>query len=144
MYLSGYLKQHQAEYYRRLSIIRAEGDRESWVAFFLEGVATAASDAERSIVSVASVISADQRRLLEAPKAGSASYRLFELLPMMPRFTIELGATYGNAQNPGSPASHHPVSSTSLDLRRATPGVGAPNSACRDFPLDQVQRIHKE
>ena len=27
--------------------------------------------------------------MLDAPKAGPASYRLFELLPMMPRFTIE-------------------------------------------------------
>ena len=61
----------------------------AWVAFFLEGVATAASDAERSIISVASLISADRRRLLQAPKAGAASYRLFELLPMRPRFTIE-------------------------------------------------------
>lgn len=89
MYLSGYLKQHQAEYYRRLSIIRTEGDWESWVAFFLEGVATAASDAERSIIAIASLIAADRRRLLETPKASPASYRLFELLPMMPRFTIE-------------------------------------------------------
>jgi Fic family protein len=34
LYLSGYLKKHQAEYYRRLSIIRTEGDWESWVSFF--------------------------------------------------------------------------------------------------------------
>ena len=37
----------------------------------------------------ASLIAADRRRLLESPKASPASYRLFELLPMMPRFTIE-------------------------------------------------------
>lgn len=89
MYLSGYLKQHQAEYYRRLSIIRTEGDWESWVAFFLEGVATAASDAERSIIAIATLVAADRRRLLESAKAGSTSYRLFEMLPMMPRFNIE-------------------------------------------------------
>jgi Fic family protein len=89
MYLSGYLKQHQAEYYRRLSNIRAEGDWEGWVAFFLEGVATAANEAERGIVAIASLIAADRRRLLESPKAGPATYRLFETLPMMPRFTIE-------------------------------------------------------
>ena len=89
MYLSGYLKQHQLAYYRRLSTIRTEGDWESWVAFFLEGVATAATDAERSIIAIASMVAADHRRLLESPKAGPASYRLFELLPMMPRFTIE-------------------------------------------------------
>ncbi len=89
MYVSGYLKTHQAEYYRRLSAVRTEGDWEGWVAFFLEGVAAAASDAERGIVAIASLIAANRRRLLEAPKATPASYRLFEMLPMMPRFTIE-------------------------------------------------------
>jgi Fic family protein len=89
MYLSGYLKQHQAEYYRRLSAVRTEGDWEGWVAFFLEGVEVAAHEAERGIASLASLIASDRRRLLEAPKATPASYRLFELLPLMPRFTIE-------------------------------------------------------
>jgi Fic family protein len=89
MYLSGYLKQHQMEYYRRLSLIRTDGDWEVWVDFFLEGVATAAADAERSIITIASLVAADRRRLLESPKAGPASYRLFEMLPMMPRFTVE-------------------------------------------------------
>ena len=89
MYLSGYLKQHQAEYYRRLSNIRSEGDWEAWVTFFLEGVSVAAADAEHSIIEMASLIAADRKRLLQSPKAGPASYRLFEMLPMMPRFTIE-------------------------------------------------------
>jgi Fic family protein len=89
MYLSGYLKQHQAEYYRRLSAIRTDGDWEGWVAFFLEAVAQAAVEAERSIVAIASLVAADRRKLLASSKAGPASYRLFEMLPMMPRFTIE-------------------------------------------------------
>jgi len=89
LYLSGYLKRHQSEYYRRLSTIRTAGDWESWVSFFLEGVAAAAVDAEKSIIDVASLVAADRRRLLQSPKAGPASYRLFEMLPMMPRFTIE-------------------------------------------------------
>lgn len=89
IYISGYLKQHQTEYYRRLSDIRTEGDWESWVSFFLEGVCVAAADAEHSIIEVASLVAADRKRLLQSPKAGPASYRLFEMLPMMPRFTIE-------------------------------------------------------
>lgn len=89
IYLSGYLKQHQAEYYRRLSAIRTDGDWESWVSFFLEGVAAAAADAEKSIIEVASLVAADRKRLLQSPKAGPASYRLFEMLPTMPRFTVE-------------------------------------------------------
>ena len=89
MYLSGYLKQHQAEYYRRLSAIRTDGDWEGWVSFFLEGVAVASADAERNIIDVASLIAADRKRLLESAKAGPISLRLFELLPMMPRFSVE-------------------------------------------------------
>ena len=89
LYLSGYLKKHQAEYYRRLSIIRTEGDWESWVSFFLEGVSVAASEAEKNIIEVASLVTADRKRLLQSSQAGPSSYRLFEMLPMMPRFTIE-------------------------------------------------------
>ena len=102
MYLSGYLKQHQAEYYRRLSNVRTEGDWEGWVTFFLEGVAVAAQNAERSIVAIATLLTADRRKLLASPKAGPASYRLFEMLPMMPRFNVEqvrqkLGTTFPTA-----------------------------------------------
>lgn len=89
MYLSSYLKQHQQTYYRHLSSIRAEGDWESWITFFLEGVAAAAADAERSIIDIASLIAADRRKLMQDSKAGPMAYRLFELLPMTPRFTIE-------------------------------------------------------
>lgn len=89
MYLSGYLKEHQTEYYRRLSAIRSEGDWESWIIFFLEGIAAASLDAEKGIVTIASLITYDRRRLMNSSSAGVASYRLFEQLPMMPRFTVE-------------------------------------------------------
>jgi hypothetical protein len=38
---------------------------------------------------VASQIPANRKRLLECPKAGPISHRLFERLPMMPRFSVE-------------------------------------------------------
>jgi Fic family protein len=89
VYVSAYLKQHQSEYYQRLSAVRTEGDWEGWVAFFLEGVARAADTAERGIVALASLINTDRRRLLQAPKITPASLRLFELLPLMPIFSID-------------------------------------------------------
>lgn len=89
MYLSGYLKQHQAEYYRQLTAVRTAGEWESWVTFFLEGVSAAASEAERSIIAIASLVASDRRRLLDSPRSGPTSYRLFEMLPLMPRFTID-------------------------------------------------------
>ncbi len=89
LYLSGHLKRNQAEYYRLLSGIRADGDWEAWVAFFLDGMIAAAAEAERNIVDLATLVANDRRRLLESPKAGAIAYRLFESLPMMPRFTVE-------------------------------------------------------
>jgi Fic family protein len=89
LYPSGFLKQHQAEYYRRLSAVRHEGDWEGWLAFFLEGIASAAAEAERDVVAVAGLVASDRRRLLQDPKAGAITYRLFELLPTMPRFSVE-------------------------------------------------------
>jgi len=89
VYVSAYLKQHQTEYYRRLSAVRTDGDWEGWVAFFLEGVARAADTAERGIVALASLINTDRRRLLQEPRITPASIRLFELLPLMPIFSID-------------------------------------------------------
>jgi len=89
MYLSGYVKRHQREYYRLLSAVRTDGDWEAWVAFFLEAVEDAVTEAERDIVAIASLVAADRRRLLAAPRVGAVMLRLFELLPVMPRFTIE-------------------------------------------------------
>ena len=105
MYLSGYLKQHQLAYYQRLAAIRTQGDWEGWVGFFLEGVAAAAGEAESGIVAIASLIAADRRRLLASPKAGPASYRLFEALPTMPRFTVELARQALNTSFPTANAA---------------------------------------
>ena len=89
MYLSGYLKQHQSEYYRRLSSIRTDGDWEGWVQFFLEAVQNAAAQSERAVVALASLVANDRRRLLAHPRANAVSYRLFELLPTMPRLSVD-------------------------------------------------------
>ena len=89
MYLSGYLKRHQAEYYRRLSAIRTDGDWEGWTRFFLEAVQCSAAQAEQAVVALASLVTSDRRRLLAHPKASPTAYRLFELLPTMPRITVD-------------------------------------------------------
>src|SRR5207247_11478805 len=45
LYLSLYFKQHRGEYYRLLDLVRANGDWEAWLDFFLEGVETTANSA---------------------------------------------------------------------------------------------------
>lgn len=102
LYVSGALKREQDRYYRLLSAIRTEGDWEAWIDFFLRAVERAAVDAERSVIAIAELVTHDRRRLLEAPSTGLATYRLFEMLPTMPRFTIEqarqrLGSSFPTA-----------------------------------------------
>lgn len=92
LYVSGYLKKHQRVYYDRLSAIRHDGDWEGWVSFFLEGVEAAADEAQRSIVAIAARIAEDRKRVLELGTSTLATLRLFELLPTMPRITIERAA----------------------------------------------------
>ena len=89
LYVSGHLKRNQSEYYRLLLAVRTHGDWEAWIAFFLTAIEEGANEAERSVVAIASLIAEDRKRLFHSPKAGATSYRLFELLPTMPRFSIE-------------------------------------------------------
>lgn len=89
LYVSSFLKRHQAEYYRRLSAVRTDGDWEGWVSFFLECVAGAAAESEQNIIDIQTMINADRARLLASKSISQATYRLFELLPEMPRFSIE-------------------------------------------------------
>ena len=45
LYLSLFFKRNRAEYYRLLREVRRSGDWETWIEFFLEGVATIADEA---------------------------------------------------------------------------------------------------
>jgi len=45
LYLSHFFKQNRSEYYDRLQAVRDEGDWESWLKFFLRGVAEVANEA---------------------------------------------------------------------------------------------------
>ncbi|CAI1170799.1 Fic family protein [Serratia quinivorans] len=89
LYVSGYLKAHQAEYYRCLSEIRSHGDWESWVVFFLKGVEIAAEEAQQSIIQIASLIATDRKKILATASSTLQTLRLFELLPTMPKLTVE-------------------------------------------------------
>lgn len=89
IYVSGYLKAHQAEYYRHLSAIRTEGDWESWVSFFLEGVEASAEEAQHAIVAIAAQIAADRKLVLGTSASTLQALRLFEMLPTMPKLTVD-------------------------------------------------------
>ena len=69
LYLSLYFKQNRAEYYRLLDSVRTTGDWESWLDFFLEGVAETATGAVDTAHRLLAMFEADA----EHPGPGSRS-----------------------------------------------------------------------
>ncbi len=88
LYLSLFFKRHQGEYYRRLEAVRAQGDWEGWIDFFLDGVATIAGEAIESARELFALVAADRSRVLMSGTASVTALRLFELLPRHPVVTV--------------------------------------------------------
>lgn len=66
LYLSLYLKRNRDEYYRLLNTVRATGDWEQWVEFFLRGVESTANNAVKAALLVNQLIITDKERLSSA------------------------------------------------------------------------------
>ena len=74
LYMSLFLKQNRAEYYRLLQAVRFEGAWEEWLAFFLTGVASTASKAVELARNILTLFDEDEERLKDlGPRRGSAT-----------------------------------------------------------------------
>ena len=88
LYLSLYFKRHRAEYYKRLNAVRTEGDFESWLKYFLEGIAVIADETVETTQKIFARINADRAKVLSARSTSVAGVRLFELLSAHPIITV--------------------------------------------------------
>ncbi|MFO8071444.1 MAG: Fic/DOC family N-terminal domain-containing protein [Polyangia bacterium] len=88
LYLSIFLKLHRQEYYRRLAGVRTGGDWESWLEYFLEGVAVVAEESVAGARRLHAIVARNRARLVARDDATVISIRLFELLPEHPILTI--------------------------------------------------------
>jgi Fic family protein len=88
LYLSLFLKRHRQDYYRRLDAVRAEGDWEGWLDFFLDGVATIADEAVSSARELFALVAADRNGVLAQESTSVMALRVFELLPRHPVVTV--------------------------------------------------------
>jgi Fic family protein len=87
LYLSLYFKQHRAEYYRLLDLVRAEGDWEAWLDFFLEGVENTATNAVQAAQRIEALFREDGARIKSLGRATSA-LRVFDALCKRPVTTL--------------------------------------------------------
>lgn len=88
LYLSLFFKRHRAEYFRRLTAVRTDGDWEGWTDFFLDAVATIADEAVTSARELFAVVTSDRARVLDQDTTSVSAARLFELLPNHPIITV--------------------------------------------------------
>jgi Fic family protein len=89
LYLSVYLKRHRAEYYDRLMAIRNSGDWESWLRFFLTGVAQTAEEATTTAQAIVK-LREEHRRRIQEQTAGVNGLRLLDLLFQRPLVHVNL------------------------------------------------------
>lgn len=87
LYLSLFFKRHRDEYFRRLTAVRAHGDWEAWLDFFLDGVRTIADEAVSSARELFALVAEDRGRILDQENMSVVALRLFELLPRHPVLT---------------------------------------------------------
>lgn len=87
LYLSLYLKTHRADYYRLLQEVRENGAWESWLEFFLEGVAETANQAFEAAVRIAGLFASDRERIAAESDRTGSSLRIHDLLQLHPFVT---------------------------------------------------------
>ena len=88
LYLSLFLKQHRDLYYKKLTEPRKNGDIESWINFFLEGVAVTAVDAKNTLIKIKKMFGDDDKKIKKLGRAQSSAALVFEVFKQKPLLTI--------------------------------------------------------
>ena len=103
LYLSVFLKKHRPEYYRLLNSVRATGDYESWIRFFLQGVmdvSVEATETARRILDMRDAhITLVQQRISSAFAPQLVEYLLRTPATSVNKAARALGVSYPTTNN---------------------------------------------
>jgi Fic family protein len=94
LYLSLYFKQNRARYYDLLQKVRTEGDWESWIRFFLDGVEETARQAVDLATEIRRLFEVDRGRIAKMGRAAGSALRVHELLQRRPMLSVPTGAEH--------------------------------------------------
>ncbi len=84
LYLSLYLKQNRPTYYELLDRVRRDGDWETWLAFFLEGVKQVADGAVSTAERLGEMFRIDRARVEESGRRAGSALRVHQALKARP------------------------------------------------------------
>lgn len=91
LYLSLYFKQHRSEYYRLLDLVRTDGDWETWLDFFLEGVIQTAQNAVETAQRLVLLFQEDAKKVGAVGRSAGSILRVFHVLCRRPLLTLNEG-----------------------------------------------------
>lgn len=90
LYLSEFIERHRRDYYQHLQAVRTDGDWESWLHYFLNGVRWSSRRAIRQARQIIALREALRQRLTALPKALPLVDALFENPYLTPPKVMEL------------------------------------------------------
>lgn len=89
LYLSHYFRRRRSQYYDLLQAIRDEGDWESWILFFLEGVADVAKEATETARQIVALRESHRRLITENfGRVAGNGLKVLESLYSLPIVTV--------------------------------------------------------
>lgn len=89
LYLSLYLKQNRTTYYELLDSVRRDGDWESWLKFFAEGVRTTAEGAVTTAHALARMFQQDRDKIQQLGRSAGSALRVHEAFRQRPVASID-------------------------------------------------------
>lgn len=89
LYLSLFLKSRRDDYYRLLQEVRQAGTWETWMEFFLTGVAETAEQASATARELIAMFDAHRQQIAGLGRAAPSALRVHELMQARPIVTIQ-------------------------------------------------------
>lgn len=80
LYLSLFFHNNRGAYYERLNAVRATGDWEGWLEFFLIGVTETANQVVKTSKVISALFQEDRRKIATLKRAGRSADKVYELL----------------------------------------------------------------
>ena len=89
LYLSYYFKLHRQEYYDRLDAVRAHGNYEQWIGFFLRGITWTSKSVLETTKQVLKLAETNKRLLLDRRLSTPLAMALLDYLTVKPLVSIQ-------------------------------------------------------
>lgn len=92
LYLSLYFKSHRQHYYDLLQRVRDQGDWETWLEFFLDGITETSLQAADAAREILQLFEADRKRIEDLGRPAASALRVHQLIQQKPLTSISEAA----------------------------------------------------